>query len=845
MLQIQVRTVSDDGSIVASSRVLDTHNITYTSPFSASATLEFSVSRTDFVPAQFPFLVCVEYAVNGGEFTRVPYEDLFVVEQDSDDSKDLGQVVTYQAQAFVPWLLAGAYVGTGPFEKDGQRTIDFDGQGRASSGHIMKYFIDESKSRGWLPVLNYTFLVDTDSHGVNWNMDARAGISWRLETFYTQVLEQLTTQGFCDWTTSGNKLNMYNPGTWGTDCTEKVVLGGQDFERVPVKTDMTGWYTHVIAVSDAGRVHVQNTAAEARFGRRSIAMTQSGIKDVPTSTKLANELLKDGLKTKREESYRWTPEQNQVKPWADFNNGDLVTAKSRGGEQKLRVIGITVSQANKSYAEVEAKVGEKISTLAAKNRKKLDSVAVGGVAGGSGDAFPSNPGPSPLAPAKPVGLRITSNTGEWASDGITALSNVGLEWDAVTADVDGGEITIVEYEVWSRLPASTPSFDTATNTNSVMTTNLRPGEERLLSVRARSQAGAWSDWSNELSVTPALPGSIVPEIPDNVIVISNTASFLPEGPRSAIVIGWDAVTQTTSGLPLVVEEYELWVDGIPVLRTTELTASLLWPSGTSGFIRVRAKSAQGFWGGLSPDLEVSSNTPGTGTSVPSDPEVTTGYGNIIVRWDGTYTGTSAPGDFSVWVEARFVGAIEWLRQGTAITHDGSVTFQLGGVGANVEVRLIAYDVLGRETGYSGTVQVVVAEIDGADLIAGSVHANRITAGTIDVDRLVNNIGDNLDIAGNESVTIMAGRLDDAEGSINETQSVFVVTPNGAEVRLVDSSSITRISPNGISFVQNGNTPTSWSTTKFTIEEIDARTKARLGNHVFEVAGAGRTIVRPV
>ena len=194
MLQIQVRTVTDNGSVDASSRVLETHNITYTSPFSASATLEFSVSRADFVPAQFPFLVRVEYAANGGKFNKVPHEDLFIVEQDADDSKDLGQIVTYQAQAFVPWLLAGAYVGTGPFEKDGERTINFDGQGRASSGHIMKYFIDESKSRGWLPVLDYTFAVNTDSSGTNWNMDARAGIAWRLETFYTQVLEQLTTQ---------------------------------------------------------------------------------------------------------------------------------------------------------------------------------------------------------------------------------------------------------------------------------------------------------------------------------------------------------------------------------------------------------------------------------------------------------------------------------------------------------------------------------------------------------------------------------------------------------------------------------------------------------------------------
>lgn len=726
MLQIRVRTVSDNGTVTAASRVLDTANVTYTAPFSASATLEFSVSRADFVPTQMPFLVAVEYAVNGGEFVRVPTEDLFVVEQDSDDSKDLGQIVTYQAQAFVPWLLAGAYVGTGPGEKDGERQFGEDFDGNATAGLILSYLIGESKGRGWLPSLALDFDQVHDSAGAAWQVADRAGIAWRLETFYTDVLEQLTSQGLCEWRTTSNIIQLYRSGTAGADRTEEVVLGGQDFERVPVKTDMTGWFTHVIALSDAGRVHVQNTAAETRFGRRSIAMTQSGVKDVPTSTKLANELLTDGLKTKREESYRWTPESDQVMPWKDFNTGDMITAMSRGGALERRVIGIMVTQGEGVIAEVEVKVGEKISSLAARTRKKIDSVSVGGVAGGSGDAFPSSPGPSPLNPAKPAGLRIINNTGEWSSGGITALSNVGLEWDPVTQDTEGSEITIPEYEVWSRLPSSTTSFDTATNTNSVEVTNWRPGEERLVSVRARSQSGAWSEWSNELSVTPAMPSSIVPAAPAKPVVVSNVGSFTPAGPVAAVTLTIPAVTLSTDGEPVEVAEYELWNADGPLFRLPASPAKVTIPSDVVRIYRVRAGTAQGVWGDLSPSLTVTGAKPAVEVRNPTAPILTSGAGNAFARWDGMYTSGGAAGAHRVDVEAR-IGTGAWIVQGTLIGA-GQQILKLGSIGDVIAVRLRAYDQIGRPTGTSteATITVVGIEIPDFDQSVSDMLADMET-----------------------------------------------------------------------------------------------------------------------
>lgn len=620
MLNLRVRTVTDNGSVTAASRILDTTNILYTATLNASATLEFSVSRKDFAPTQFPFLVRVEYRAGTDEFDVLPTEDLFIIESDGDDSKDAAQIVTYEGKSFVPWLLGGAYVGTGSWEKDNERRID---NGAANAGRIMSFFIDESKGRGWLTPLTKTFNGTTDSNGVAWTTDDRVDIAWRLETFYPQVLEQLSEQALCDWDSKGNAIRLYRHNTLGTDVSESVVFGGPDFERVPVTTDVTGWYTHVIAVSDAGRVHVQNEAAETRFGRRSMALSQTGVKDKPTSTKLANEALAEGLKVKREESYEWTPHSGQVMPWKDFVVGDLVTALSRGGSLPKRVVGIVVTQAEDS-ATVSAVVGDKVSTLQARAQKRLNSVSVGGVIGGSGGAYPTAPPPNDFEPGKPVALSVTSNVGYWAEDWTTARSEVGLGWDAVTADTEGNPITITGYEIWSRLPSDTLALDTATHTNAVTVNSWEPGVERRVAVRAVGLNGKYSEFSTEVSITPDAPLSVVPEQVTGLTELSNVASFTPSGPVAAITLGWDAVTETTDGDPIEVARYDVLNGAVVVTSSATTTATVSMPSTDTANYTVRAVSALGYAGDPSDPVLVTANTPVVVTRVPTAPILTTG-----------------------------------------------------------------------------------------------------------------------------------------------------------------------------------------------------------------------------
>lgn len=728
MLQLRVRLVTDAGEVDSRSRRLETLDVSMVQN-GGSPTLSFKVSRDTFNPTVYPFVVRVDYAIDGGRFQKLPEHELFIVETDSDDSKDDAKVVTYKAIGYVPWLLAGAYVGTGPFAKDNERTLNDDrfGQKGASAGQILAYFVDESQSRGWLTPLSKDFDWYRDSAGADWVAGDMAKIGWRLETFYNKVLEQLLSQGLCDWSAKGTTLRVFRPGTRGVDRSDEIVFGGPAFERVPVKTDMTGWYTHVVALSDAGRVHVQNTAAESRFGRRSVAMSQSGVKDTATSTKLANELLADGLEVRREEAYEWTPAVGDLVPFRDFNIGDMVTALARGGKRTRRVLGLVIRQQD-GPATVQARVGEKITTLAAKQKKLLSSVSVGGVVGGSGDAFPATPGLPTAAPEPPNGVHVTSNEGSWAADG-TARSVVALEWAAVTAATDGAEVDVVEYEVWSRLPSGTLARDIASTGPAVVVESWLPEQDRLAAVRAKSSLGVWSDFSLELLVTPEAPASLVPKAPGTLTVAKNVGAFTPAGAVASVDVTVPAVTQSTDDQPIDVTEYELWVDGAPRARFPSSPVSFTMPSDAVAKARVRAKSSLDVWGDLSAELSVTGAKPTVQSGrTPNGLTLKTGSGVVVAVWAGTYTSAPAANTMlRVDVEAR-VGTGAWIVQGS-LDKAGDRTLKTGAIGDTVDVRLVAYDRLGRVIGTSATSQIVVKGVELGDLDADiTAELNALDAG---------------------------------------------------------------------------------------------------------------------
>lgn len=232
--------------------------------------------------------------------------------------------------------------------------------------------------------------------------------------------------------------------------------------------------------------------------------------------------------------------------------------------------------------------------------------------------------------------------------------------------------------------------------------------------RTADVADAALDLAEGVAAAPAL-SALVPATPSGVAVSANTGAWGSAGPVASVTVEWPAVTVATNSEPLTVTEYEVLVDGAPTQRLPGLSAVLTIPSGRDCAIRVVAISAAGVRSDPSAVVNATGASPEAATRAPSAPALTTGAGMVIARWDGNYMSGGTSGAHTVTVE-RQEGAV-WVREGAALTGSGSVTIR-GTVGAEMTVRLRAYDQLGRLTGTSSAATVTVAGVGSLDLDAG-------------------------------------------------------------------------------------------------------------------------------
>lgn len=749
MLKLRIRLMEDNGTKSSKSRVIKTESITVTHVLNEAPRLTFQASRADVGAVNTPFVVGVEYST-GGSFQPLPEHNLFIVEQDSDDSLDPAKVVTYECQGFVAWLLSGALHNWHRTAKDGKRTWVEPGKNTASAGWVLNGMYTESKNGGWFPALNKDFNGTTDSAGKSWTNSDRVEQAWELDKNIMQILEQMTLDGLCDWTSSGTTWRLFRPDTYGTDKAE-LVLGGTGFESVPVKVDASSLYSHIRAIPEGlpWQNFTSDTTIRDRFGHRSVVLQQSGVKSATTSARLAQPHIEAGKQVLREESYNWTPRiepngSRGICPWADFKLGDHVTARSRGGKLVRRVVGIIAEQ-NSGMTKVQVRVGEKIGSAGSRLARRLESVAVGGIVGGSGSAFPSTPPPVRTTPDRVDGLVLVNNQGEWLADG-SAKSIVEISWAPVTDNVDGTEAAIESYEVWVRRPDTQLRYLTTTTETSIVLETLVPGEPILIAVRAMSDSRRYGEFSLELSVTPALPKSLVPTKVTGLTITGNVAEFSSAGPVATISFTWNPITKSIDGEDITIEEYEVY-DGRSLLeRVTTTSSSIVVPSGREVSITIRGHHEIGGWSDPSDPVVVTAATPDAVIAQPTAPILVTGMGNVVARWDGNYVQTPTNAVMNIRAEARVGTSGAWVRQGTYLDDAGTFNIRLGVPGDTVQVRFISFDKLLRDTGTSEissiTVQgvayddldtVVKDRIDtveqiAEDALAGQVHIERTVNG---------------------------------------------------------------------------------------------------------------------
>lgn len=245
----------------------------------------------------------------------------------------------------------------------------------------------------------------------------------------------------------------------------------------------------------------------------------------------------------------------------------------------------------------------------------------------------------------------------------------------------------------------------------------------------------------------------------------------------AVQGGWDAVTLGDNGAPIGVASYEMWArpdDGTTPSKLigTSIGAALTvarpeFAVGDTWLVKVRAWSDNNVVGPFSTESSVTITAPVSEMVAPTAPSVSTLPGLALAAWDGnlaTDPVTAAPASLA-WVLVQISDdGSTWVSVKTLYVA-GDIAVIAKPVGWSGYIQFIAVDRLGRESDPSTSVPVVVPAADGSFLDVSAVITTLIAAG----------IGGVLDLTANDSIELLAGRID-------ETQSVFRVTPTGAEVR---------------------------------------------------------------
>lgn len=832
MFDARLRLMSDSG---AKGRVLPTLDWSVTQVDSGSSTISLTVSEKISGRLDAPQVVAVEYST-GGAFLQ-PRGGLFVVDQDDARDEDPAGAVRFTGQDYLTWLMSRTYLHWAPGAVNGERAWTETGH-PASAGTIIGGMIGESQGRGWGVIggaqrVNIDFTWDKDSSGAAWTSAEKVLQNWRLLTPLSTILKQVTDQGLCDWWTEGMTLRLFRPGAGVT--RDQLVFGGPGFTSRPTKSSFADVFTNLTVVPEKADnwLYLANPGASTRFGRLEATVTQSGVADHASATTLAQSTLIGGRAIKREYSFDWSPVEGNPRPWVDFNIGDVVTSKTRHGKSLQRVVGVQVSK--RDELTVRAIVGDKLLSQAARQARKVGSVSIPGGIGGGGASFPI-PDATFTDPNPPTGLHVASNVGSWRSDG-TAEATVKVSWDQVTQTTDGSGVDVAAYELAVRTATSEPVVFATTEALSVTVTDWVPGVARFVKVRARDHAGRVSAWSGEISVVPVSPASIVPKAPTGLTVSSNAAVFQADGSALATVtVTWSPVTQSLDGALVDIAEYELQV-GLDTQRVTAAQGTFLVPTATEVGVRVRARTTLGVWGDPSLVLFVTGAAPTQVTTEPTAPTLTTGAGGVFIQWGGTLTSGAVPTG-GVFAEYRVGSSGAFVRaDGPLSAGAGQVAQVHAPLGSVVQARLRWVDTLGRVSPPSAVNEITVVGITGPDVEVNSLHGNRVEAGSLAVDRVTPNFGQQIAIDGNVTITAI-------NDQIAEQRLHYNFGPTGLLIGAPATGADVRVHPTGIQFRQNSVAYAWFEDGVVFANQIQVQS-AQIGAHKWEKTGTGRTTLKPL
>ena len=496
VLDIRVRRVvyTEDDEWVATETV-DASGVTLVDPASATATSSITLNK--IVAIDYPEQSVIDIDVWDGENWRFT-NHRFVLNRNDGDDIDPVKAFTFSGTEFIDYMLGVAYT---------QKDYEWE---NVTPGKIMADLISDAKGRGWGPRMGVNFSATKTSLDETWaNTIPERKVS--KGTPLSQVLDGLVTDGFAEYRTRYNTntawLTLLNPGTGDsfTDVGAPVVVNFAlaDLSRAPRRGDASKRITRVTV---AGDDKIQQTRERAPFdssvfGALEGWVSASGVTTDAAAQTVGDNALRDNFAVVSERTFEYdNTAAPQYHPYLRFAPGDWVLIPQGDGIAADRVSQVTIDKRIDSF-KITALTGDRILSGMASLAKRQSAQVGGSISGGNGTS------PSPLdsrIPSAPVVDEITSE-GYWNLDG-AARSSVTLSWAAITEALNGANIPVDLYEVWSRAALGEEWALRATTDELVVTMeNFDPLSALKFRVRGRSAAGIFGEFSEDQEITTAQP----------------------------------------------------------------------------------------------------------------------------------------------------------------------------------------------------------------------------------------------------------------------------------------------------------------------------------------------------
>lgn len=494
-LRVRQYTVGGDAG-----PVVPTLDIGATVPNDTLGVLRCSVSQRVFGTLPTIMEAALEYwdpdEGDGGEWIE-PSNARFLIRDSGVDERERSNTISLAGVTLWDYLMRKAIVETGDSELvDGHRPFN-----SATGGAIVKTLVDEAQGRGWGPMLDYSFTATHDSAGDPW--ESIISIAYQPgRTTLLMVLENLVEQGLVERETEGRTLHLYNPGH-GVDrgpATEHPVRVGASAQQMPTRRNIDDLLTDLAFFGESGfRLDVPNDGAYAGLGRLEGAILQGGVNDEGTATLLGQPTLLAGRAAREQIAATEYVDRADALPWKHYQPGDWVAGRrGTGAWEKLRVRAVVVAKDVSNRITSSPTLNDRFEDVLARLAKRTNGILGGAVAGGTG-AVP-NPGNDTRKPKAPTDVIVTSS-GYWTADGVSQ-AQIAADWADVTEAENDVAIEVVGYQMWGRPDdGETPPRILAEVTSSHGTASPFPPQETwLVTVRAESHNGVWSDFSDEVEV---------------------------------------------------------------------------------------------------------------------------------------------------------------------------------------------------------------------------------------------------------------------------------------------------------------------------------------------------------